>query len=254
MIRDIRFLPLVAAAAAALAVLKLVGLLSGDPSGLSGTRIATAQQADPAPTNDQMADQAAEQMSDPATAGMEIDETVTVDTDPAAVENGGLAEPEVRFVDDLRPDDGAEAALLERLGERRLQLEERERELDLRENLLRAAEERIEERLSELRAIEERLSTVEAAREEAVDERLANLITMYETMKPKDAAEVFNRLDLPVLVEVASRIKARTMAEILAAMSPDRAEALTVALASFAQQAPKVEDALPQIIGTEPNS
>ncbi|MEO1199286.1 MAG: hypothetical protein AAFX39_08630 [Pseudomonadota bacterium] len=237
MIRDVRFLPLVACAVAALAGLKLIGLVSGDPSALSGARLAIAQ--------DQQTQEEAVQPPDAETTASE---------DDTAAETAAMDNPEIIFEDGTAPDEQAERLLLERLGERRQLLEERERELDLRENLLQAAEERIEERLTELRAIEERLNAAEDTQRAKVDERLANLITIYEAMKPKDAAEVFNRLDLPVLVEVASRINARTMAEILAAMTPERAEQLTVALASFAQQVPTLEQALPEIIGTEPNS
>ena len=55
---------------------------------------------------------------------------------------------------------------------------------------------------------------------------------MYEAMKPKDAARVFDRLGLDVLVPVVQQMNPRKMSEVLAAMSPDRAEKLTVALAT----------------------
>ena len=54
---------------------------------------------------------------------------------------------------------------------------------------------------------------------------------MYETMKPKDAAKIFDRLDIRVLLEVASQINPRRMSEILAQMSPEAAERLTVEIA-----------------------
>ena len=55
---------------------------------------------------------------------------------------------------------------------------------------------------------------------------------MYETMKPKDAAKIFDRLDIRVLIEVASQIKPQRMSEIMAQMSPEAAERLTVELAA----------------------
>jgi flagellar motility protein MotE (MotC chaperone) len=55
-------------------------------------------------------------------------------------------------------------------------------------------------------------------------------------MKPRDAAKIFDRLELGVLMQVASKIDPRHMADILAQMSPDTAERLTVELASQAQQ------------------
>ena len=45
---------------------------------------------------------------------------------------------------------------------------------------------------------------------------------MYENMKPKDAAKVFDRLEMPVLFEIASQIAPRKMSDILGLMSPKR--------------------------------
>jgi flagellar motility protein MotE (MotC chaperone) len=54
---------------------------------------------------------------------------------------------------------------------------------------------------------------------------------MYEGMKPKDAARVFDRLEMPVLIEIASQIAPRKMSDIMGLMSPEAAERLTVELA-----------------------
>ena len=54
---------------------------------------------------------------------------------------------------------------------------------------------------------------------------------MYEGMKPKDAAKVFDRLEMPVLFEIASQIAPRKMSDILGLMSPEAAERLTVEMA-----------------------
>ena len=54
-------------------------------------------------------------------------------------------------------------------------------------------------------------------------------------MKPKDAARIFDRLDMKILVEVSTHISPRNMSEILAQMSPEAAERLTVELANRAR-------------------
>ena len=51
---------------------------------------------------------------------------------------------------------------------------------------------------------------------------------MYEGMKPKDAAKVFDRLEMAVLIEIASQIAPRKMSDIMGLMQPDAAERLTV--------------------------
>ena len=54
---------------------------------------------------------------------------------------------------------------------------------------------------------------------------------MYEGMKPKDAARVFDRLEMSVLYDIASQIAPRKMSDILGLMQPEAAERLTVELA-----------------------
>jgi flagellar motility protein MotE (MotC chaperone) len=126
----------------------------------------------------------------------------------------------------------SERAVLERLQERRGAIDERGRELELRENLLKAAERKVDGRIQELREIEEKLDAGARARKEEADKQLRTVVVMYETMKPKEAARVFDRLNLQILVPIATAMKPARMAEILAAMTPESAEKLTVALAS----------------------
>jgi flagellar motility protein MotE (MotC chaperone) len=74
---------------------------------------------------------------------------------------------------------------------------------------------------------------------------------MYENMRAKDAAKIFDRLELPVLLDVASKINPRRMSDILSQMDPKSAEQLTVALANRANatvQAPAQKE-LPKIEG-----
>lgn len=132
---------------------------------------------------------------------------------------------------------GAERAILERLQARRQELDTRARELDIRESLIQNAEKRMDARLDELKQVEERIKVETQQKDDAEAVRLKGLVTMYENMKPRDAAKIFNGLDSTVLLEVVSSINPRTMAEILAQMSPDVAQRLTVELVSKAQQA-----------------
>ncbi len=69
-------------------------------------------------------------------------------------------------------------------------------------------------------------------KEDVENARFKSVVTMYETMKPKEAAKIFDRLDIRVLIEVASQIKPQRMSEIMAQMSPEAAERLTVELAA----------------------
>jgi len=134
------------------------------------------------------------------------------------------------------PSSASERAVLERLQERRGVIDDRAREIEMREALLQAAERKLDGRINDLKAIENRLDTGVRAEQAEADKQIKTVVVMYETMKPKDAARVFDRLKLDVLVPVATAMKPARMSEILAAMSPEAAERLTVALASRSPQ------------------
>ncbi len=131
---------------------------------------------------------------------------------------------------------GAERAILERLQQRREELDARARELDIRESLIQGAEKRMDAKLAELKQAEANIKTATQQKDNAAAAQLKGLVIMYENMKPRDAAKIFNGLDSNVLIEVASQINPRQMADIVAQMSPQVAERLTVALADIAEQ------------------
>src|SRR6202000_2819060 len=85
---------------------------------------------------------------------------------------------------------GAERAILERLQQRREELDARARELDIRESLIQAAEKRMDGQLSELKETEQRIKVATDQRDQAEATRFKDLVTMYENMKPRDAAKI----------------------------------------------------------------
>lgn len=126
----------------------------------------------------------------------------------------------------------SEATVLESLSARHDELEKRARDLDMREQLVRAAEKKLEDRIAELKAVEARINQQISDNDKRNEERLAGVVKMYETMKPKEAARIFERLDMGVLIDVARRMEPRKMAAVLAAMDPVTAQDLTVELAT----------------------
>ena len=144
----------------------------------------------------------------------------------------------------------AERAILERLSERRNELEARAKDLDMRESLLKAAEKQLETRINELRDLESRANSAQQSKAENEAQNLKNLVTMYDNMKAKDAAKIFDRLDMRVLIEVASLINPRRMSDIMAQMTPEAAERLTIELAARAKESGPGGD-LPKIEGRQ---
>lgn len=145
----------------------------------------------------------------------------------------------------------AEERIQNSLVKRRQRLDDKAKELSLKENLLKAAEEQIAERLVQLKAIEERLTKSFKKRKAENEEQLLRLVKMYSEMKPKAAATIFNRLDINILKELVGHMNTRKMAPILAAMNPARAELLTLEIANRSKEmGPDLSD-LPKVSGVE---
>lgn len=117
------------------------------------------------------------------------------------------------------------------LMQRRTQLTARESRLGLREAALAAAEGELARRAQELDGQLAKFQEQLGQLAQQDDARIAQLVKVYETMKPKQAAEVFDRLDLDLLTRVASRMREVKMAAVLAAMDPEKARRVTVELA-----------------------
>jgi flagellar motility protein MotE (MotC chaperone) len=124
-----------------------------------------------------------------------------------------------------------EIELLQSLAKRREELEQRAREIDERTVLLKAAEQRIDQKITELEQLQASIEDLLVKHDEQDEAQMLSLVKIYESMKPKDAARIFEELDMDVLLEVVERMKERKTAPILAQMNPERAKAVTMELA-----------------------
>ncbi|MBA5779297.1 hypothetical protein H2509_19375 [Stappia sp. F7233] len=226
-------------AVGALCALKLIGLVVDGGYVALPVQQAVAQQADaggPAQAAAKAKRTEPEKAGDSSGGALPPSFDADADGPPSTLEIGGSS---------------AERKVLESLGDRRRELDDREKKFDLREQLLKATEERVQERLKKLAEAEARLKAAETAKQKKAKEELQSLVIMYESMKAKDAARIFDRLDLDILMRVAGQMKPRKMADVLARMAPEAAERLTVALANGTQRqvdAP-LSDELPKIQG-----
>ena len=131
--------------------------------------------------------------------------------------------------------DGERTVLLE-LRQRRQELDARDAALAARESVLAAAEQKISARVAELQALQKKLEALDATRKEREDASWQGLVKLYETMKPRDAATIFNDLEMAVLLQVVDRMKEAKAAPVLAAMQPDKARDLTARIAQMRTQ------------------
>jgi flagellar motility protein MotE (MotC chaperone) len=124
-----------------------------------------------------------------------------------------------------------ELEILQSLAERRAELDQREQEIERRLTILAAAETRIEEKIARLEVLRQRIEGATADSEARHDERIASLSRIYAAMKPKEAAKIFETMEMTVLLDLLSQMRERKSAAILAKMDPNRAQAVTLQLA-----------------------
>ncbi|GEO81799.1 MotE family protein [Pararhodospirillum oryzae] len=125
----------------------------------------------------------------------------------------------------------SELDLLQRLSERRQQLESQAHEMDQREAMLRAAEGRIDKKIAEMKTLEASIQALLKQRDAQEQARLDMLVNIYKAMKPKEAAVIFNDMEMPLIVDIFMLMKERSSAAILANMDPARAREVTQELA-----------------------
>jgi flagellar motility protein MotE (MotC chaperone) len=204
---NIRLLPLMILFAGLVLVLKVVGLASGGSEASSPVSVAVAA-----------ADQDERDRPIMVAQGNE---------EPEKKEEDREAEPQL-FT-------RGEVDMLQKLQSRREELDTRENEMRLQEDLLKVTQKRIEEKIDELKKIEATIQDLLKKHDQQEEQRIQRLVKMYENMKPKDAARIFESLEMPILISVVERMKERKVAPVLAAMPSAAAKKLTTELATRKQ-------------------
>ena len=180
------------------------------------------------------------------TAQAETKSEAKAETPPAAAPNPAATQttdtPVEPTLKDAPPEPDASPAemeVLKQLSNRREQLEKRSHDLDTRESLLKVAEQRVDQKMKEMGTLRQQLQAMVGQANGAQQAQLENLVKIYETMKPEDAAKIFDTLDMHVLLDVFQKMKPARTAPIMAKMSSERAKEVTVALTK--------QDQLPQV-------
>lgn len=241
MLRSFRLLPLTILIAFLLLGLKIGQVMHDGQVLLLSYQGAAAQTAAPAAP------------ATPATPPAAVDPKVTPPSTDASDDDTDTA-PKHEFSQ-------VEVDLLQSLAKRREDLDEWAKQTQLKENMLIATEQRINDKITTLENMKKELEKLLALYNEQEDTKIRSLVKIYENMKPKDAARIFEELDMPVLLTVVDRMSERKVAPILAAMSPTKAKDLTIQLAEQRKlQKPRTTSAAaavaapPDASGTAPDT
>lgn len=177
------------------------------------------------------AEAGAETGTEPGAEGQDAAASDAAPGEPGAGSGSGSGDAPLEAPRDPLTMTDAEVELLQALAERREEIERRARGLDEREALLQAAERRIEEKVVELKSLQARIEALLKQHEEQTEAQYRSLVKIYSNMKPKDAARIFEELEMDVLLAVVERMKERKAAPILAKMNADKAKSITTELA-----------------------
>ena len=126
----------------------------------------------------------------------------------------------------------AELRVLQSLGARRGQLDQREQDIDVQLQLLAAAEAKLDIKMKALNGMKGEIQGLLGQADAQKEAEANRMVLVYSAMKPKDAAARMSVLDDSVRLPIASKMKERTLSMILANMSPGDAKILTERLAN----------------------
>lgn len=130
------------------------------------------------------------------------------------------------------------AALVAALQAREDRLDMREEQFEARMQALRVAEAEINEKLTALAEAEASLSALLALADDAAENDLARLTEVYASMKPEDAAALFEQMEPGFAAGFMGRMQPAAAALIMTDLQPETAHLISVLLASRNATAP----------------
>ena len=122
-------------------------------------------------------------------------------------------------------------ALAAELQRHQAALAAREQSIELREAVVQAVETRVHEQVAKLERLNGDLQRLLGEVSTDQRERIAQLIKVYEAMKAKNAAAIFDPMALDLLLPIVRGMRETKVAAIVAEMDPAKARALTAELA-----------------------
>ena len=136
--------------------------------------------------------------------------------------------------------------LLDAFKEREERLDAREADIENRFVMLTEAEAKLDEKLRLVESSEAKLRSTLALAKNASEEDLSQLTSVYENMKPKEAAALFEEMDPQFAAGFVARMRADAAAGILAGLTPETAYSISAIMAGRHIDAKQASEAFEQ--------
>ena len=124
------------------------------------------------------------------------------------------------------------AALMTALQQRAKELDAEEARLADRRQSLGVAEAKLSEQLAAFDKAQKNLEKTLAMADQAAEKDIARMTTVYENMKPADAARIFEKMDVNFAAGLLARMRPDVAAKVLTGMKAENAYAVTLTIAS----------------------
>lgn len=242
-----RLLPLAGIAVIGVLGVKLASSVSEMPQLVAGAQAKTDEASHPAKSKAGGSKDGTTSGSEPVTSedSKPTSATTALPTDASAAKAVPVC---VASASDFAKEAGmspAELQILQTLGKRRGQLDQRESEIDAQMQLLTAAEAKVDAKLKALDGVKGEIKSLMGQMDAQQQAETSRMVIVFSGMKPKDAAARMTLLSDAVRLPIAAKMKERTLAAVLSQMAPADAKALTEKLAQrFVDASAKAQSAL----------
>lgn len=251
-----RILPIVFVAVGGVLAMKAITSLELVPSAFQAAEAFAAEQKTPAEKAKPKAAPAAKskgeaENADDPTESYAMDSVLKAADAGTKAKDAAVAAPAAPIcatsVKDLAAQAGIspnELNILQSLGTRRAELDQREAQINSRGQLIDAADAKLDARITQLQNLKGQIQGLIDQANKTSSADTVRMVKVYESMKPKDAAAVLTAMSDPVRLPIAAGMKDRSLAAILGAMSPDAARDLTEKLSQRMKAADSLQEKL----------
>lgn len=149
-----------------------------------------------------------------------------------------LAQELAAAAETAAPEAGPNDALLAALRAREAELDAREQTMANRSQALGVAEAKLAEQLAAFEKAQTQLQSTLASADKAAEKDIDRMTTVYEKMKPADAARILDKMDVTFAAGLLARMRPEIAAQVMASMAPETAYAVTVTVASRNSRVP----------------
>jgi flagellar motility protein MotE (MotC chaperone) len=113
---------------------------------------------------------------------------------------------------------------------KKLEIEKQEKSVEVKKAELLAIQDEINKKIAELTQLRDEIRSEVAKKKTAEEQKFKHLIKVYSAMKPQNAAELIEKLDIKLAIELMSKMKGEAVGKILSFVKIEKAAEISEGL------------------------